>query len=101
MTECFDARPQTIPNLVILICLELAGVSGVVGSVILGPRKPDKVVRSETTVLMTFIGGSMLWVGWFGFNAGSALTAGTHAHLLISIDCSCSVWWRARPCMDI
>ena len=71
----------------ILICIEyLAGVSGFVGSVILGPRKPEKVVRSETTVLMTFIGGSMLWVGWFGFNAGSALTAGTHAHLLMYID---------------
>jgi len=83
---------------VILICIEyLAGVSGVVGSVILGPRKPEKVVRSETTVLMTFIGGSMLWVGWFGFNAGSALTAGKSAGMAmlvthIAASTTCFFW---------
>jgi Amt family ammonium transporter len=53
-----------------------AGVTGVVGSIILGSRKEDIDVRSEQTILMTFVGGCFLWFGWFGFNAGSVLTAG-------------------------
>jgi len=34
---------------------------------------------------MTMIGASMLWVGWFGFNAGSALTAGTAAGMAMLV----------------
>ena len=57
----------------------LSGVTGAVGSVILGPRKLDETLRSDHTTLLTFIGGSLLFIGWFGFNAGSAFTAGTSA----------------------
>jgi Amt family ammonium transporter len=53
------------------------GVSGLVGSLILKPRKSVyQEDRSDLTKLLTFIGGAMLWVGWFGLNAGSAMSAG-------------------------
>lgn len=68
----------------------VSGVSGVVGSVILGPREHDAVVRSEHTELLTFIGGSLLWVGWFGFNAGSALTAGGSAGMAMLVTHICA-----------
>merc|ERR1712127_300156 len=48
----------------------VSGVSGVVGSMILGPRDQDFTSRSEHTELLTFIGGSLLWVGWFGSRRG-------------------------------
>jgi len=75
----------------------VAGITGMVGSVILGPRRPHVEDRSEHTVLMTFIGGCFLWVGWFGFNAGSALTAGTRAGMAMLIThlaaATCSFTW--------
>ena len=63
----------------------VSGVSGVVGSMILGPRQQDNTVRTEHTELMTFIGGCLLWVGWFGFNAGSALAAGGSAGMAMLV----------------
>ena len=68
----------------------LSGVSGVVGSIILGAREQDNTPRSEATILLTFIGGSLLWVGWFGFNAGSALTAGTSAGMAMLVTHICA-----------
>jgi len=68
----------------------VAGVTGLVGSVILGPRKPHVDERSEHTVLMTFIGGCLLWMGWFGFNCGSAYTAGTNAGMALLITQLCA-----------
>jgi Amt family ammonium transporter len=35
--------------------------------------------------VLTFIGASMLWVGWFGFNAGSAVTAGLQAGMAMTV----------------
>jgi Amt family ammonium transporter len=64
---------------------------------ILGQREQDVTVRSEHTELMTFIGGALLWVGWFGFNAGSALSAGGTAGMafLVTHICAatCSFAW--------
>ena len=34
---------------------------------------------------MVMVGASMLWVGWFGFNAGSALTAGSDASMALLV----------------
>ncbi len=57
-----------------------AGVSALVIAAILGPRDgfPDHV-QPPHAPWMVMIGAAMLWVGWFGFNAGSALSAGTDA----------------------
>ena len=63
-----------------------SGVSGLVGSVILGPRKSFKSGEAPAhNVLLTFIGASLLWVGWFGFNAGSALAAGSGAGMAMLV----------------
>jgi Amt family ammonium transporter len=57
-----------------------SGVSALVCALYLGKRKdfPSEAFRPHSMVL-SFIGACMLWVGWFGFNAGSALTAGSLA----------------------
>jgi Amt family ammonium transporter len=53
-----------------------AGVSALVLAVVLGPRRGfPRDIRPPHNPGMTVIGACMLWVGWFGFNAGSALTA--------------------------
>src|SRR5581483_7770305 len=57
-----------------------SGISALVCAIYLGNRMgyPDKPMPSHSLVL-SFIGACMLWVGWFGFNAGSALSAGSLA----------------------
>ena len=53
-----------------------AGVSALVLAVVLGPRRGfPRDIRPPHNPGMTVIGACMLWVGWFGFNAGSALAA--------------------------
>jgi Amt family ammonium transporter len=56
-----------------------AAVAGLVGAFVVGKRIGyGKESMAPHNLVMTMIGGSMLWVGWFGFNAGSALeSAGT------------------------
>ena len=59
-----------------------AGVSGLVGCLILGKRIGYlKEALAPHSLTMTLIGTGLLWVGWFGFNAGSALGAGAGAGL--------------------
>jgi Amt family ammonium transporter len=51
-----------------------AGIAGLVGAIILGPRLGyGKEAMAPHSLVMTMIGASLLWVGWFGFNAGSNL----------------------------
>jgi len=53
-----------------------AGIAGLVACLMCGKRKGfGKEQITPHNVPMTVIGASMLWVGWFGFNAGSALAA--------------------------
>ena len=53
-----------------------AGVAGLVAAIVLGKRKGyGKTVMPPHNLTYTIIGASMLWVGWFGFNAGSELAA--------------------------
>ena len=53
-----------------------AGVAALVLCMVLGPRKGyPKEPMAPHNLTMTFMGTAMLWVGWFGFNAGSALGA--------------------------
>jgi Amt family ammonium transporter len=59
-----------------------AGVSALVAALILGkrigyPREP----MAPHSMTLTFVGTGLLWVGWFGFNAGSALEANGSAAL--------------------
>jgi Amt family ammonium transporter len=57
-----------------------SGVSGLVACIMLGKRKGHGVLKYNPHHLpMIFIGAGLLWFGWFGFNAGSALTSGTLA----------------------
>ncbi|WP_315761537.1 ammonium transporter [Sphingomonas sp. Y38-1Y] len=59
-----------------------AGVSALVGALILGPRLGyKKEIMAPHSLTMTLIGTGLLWVGWFGFNAGSALEANGSAAL--------------------
>ena len=59
-----------------------AGVAGLVGAFMLGKRIGlGKESMSPHSLTMTMIGASMLWFGWFGFNAGSALEANGSAAL--------------------
>jgi len=54
-----------------------AGVTGLVGALYLGARRgyPQSAMHPSNLV-MTLIGAGLLWVGWFGFNAGSSVESG-------------------------
>ncbi|MDO8361067.1 MAG: ammonium transporter [Devosia sp.] len=53
-----------------------AGVAGLVAAIVLGPRKEFmKEPIPPHNLTFTFVGACLLWVGWFGFNAGSNLEA--------------------------
>ncbi|MGE3142428.1 MAG: ammonium transporter [Hyphomonadaceae bacterium] len=53
-----------------------AGISGLMGALILGPRLGYRTEQMPPhSLVMTLIGAGLLWVGWFGFNAGSNLEA--------------------------
>ena len=54
-----------------------AGVSGLVAAIYLGARRGfPKTSMPPSNMVMTMIGGGLLWVGWFGFNAGSSVASG-------------------------
>jgi Amt family ammonium transporter len=59
-----------------------AGVAGLMCAIMLGPRKETGPAHN---MVLTFIGASLLWVGWFGFNAGSAVTAGMQAGMAMLV----------------
>lgn len=54
-----------------------AGISGLVAALYLGARRgyPYQVIRPNNMVI-TMLGAGLLWVGWFGFNAGSSVSSG-------------------------
>ncbi len=57
-----------------------SGVSALVTALYLGKRLDyPKTPMPPHSVVLSFVGAALLWVGWFGFNAGSALGAGTLA----------------------
>ncbi len=63
-----------------------AGVAGLVLAKVVGPRRgyPGSQMMPDNLVL-TVIGAGLLWVGWFGFNGGSALAAdGAAAHAFVT-----------------
>ena len=59
-----------------------AGIAGLVGALMIGKRVGyKKDIMAPHSMTMTMIGASLLWVGWFGFNAGSNLEANAYAGL--------------------
>ncbi len=59
-----------------------AAVAGLVGAYVIGKRIGlGRESMAPHSLTMTMVGASLLWVGWFGFNAGSALEAGDVAAL--------------------
>lgn len=77
-----------------------AGVSAIVLAIILKKRKgfPDQAHPPHNPG-MVFIGAAMLWVGWFGFNAGSQLSAGGSAGMTMLVThlsaCTAGLVWSA------
>lgn len=63
-----------------------AGVSALVIAVMLGSRKgfPEKILPPHAP-WMVMVGASLLWVGWFGFNAGSAVAADQNAGMAMLV----------------
>ena len=59
-----------------------AGIAGLVGAYVMGKRVGyGRESMAPHNLTFTMVGASLLWVGWFGFNAGSALEAGDAAAL--------------------
>ncbi len=63
-----------------------AGVTSLVIAMMLGPRRGfPRALMAPHNMTMAFTGASMLWVGWFGFNGGSALTANGDAGMAMMV----------------
>lgn len=52
-----------------------SGVAALAGAMFLGKRQDQKVSHAPANIPFVILGASMLWLGWFGFNAGSSLAA--------------------------
>jgi len=63
-----------------------AGIAGLVAALLIGPRRgfPTTAMPPHNLTL-TVVGASMLWVGWFGFNAGSELAANNTAGMAMTV----------------
>lgn len=79
-----------------------SGVAGLVAALVMG-RSYDYDERQSTpaNIVMSLIGTGLLWVGWFGFNAGSALTAGASAGMAMLVTntaagCAALAWMFAE-----
>jgi Amt family ammonium transporter len=99
---CLDFAGGTVVHIT-------SGVSALVCALYLGPRIGyPKQAMPPHSVVLSFIGACLLWVGWFGFNAGSALSAGalatsafvaTHfGAAAATVGWSAAEWWkRGKP----
>lgn len=77
-----------------------SGVSGLVLSIIIGSRHGYRKVSYRThNIPFVVLGGAILWFGWFGFNAGSALAAdglAVHAFMTTNTSAACAMLsWMA------
>ena len=84
---CFDFAGGTVVHIT-------SGVSALVCALYLGKRLGYQVEPMKPhSLVLSFIGACLLWVGWFGFNAGSALSAGSlasSAFLATHLGASCA-----------
>ncbi len=88
-----------------------AGVAGIVGAYMIGKRIGyGKEAMPPNNLPLTMIGASLLWTGWFGFNAGSALEANNSAALafintFLATACAVLAWtfaewmFKSKPSM--
>ena len=88
-----------------------AGIAGLVGAYLIGKRIGfGREALTPHNLPMTMIGAALLWVGWFGFNAGSALEAGNSATLafvntFLATACAVLAWtfgewlFKGKPSM--
>src|SRR6185503_7099243 len=58
------------------------GIAGLMCALCLGKRRDTGPGHN---MVLTFIGAGLLWVGWFGFNAGSAVSAGVQAGMAMAV----------------
>jgi Amt family ammonium transporter len=90
-----------------LVVHTTAGISSLVIAYFLGRRKGfPKMAHPPHSPVLAMIGASMLWVGWFGFNAGSALAANGNAAMAMLVTHSsaatatltwmCIDWYKNR-----
>jgi len=87
---------------VVHIC---AGFSALALAIILGPRKgyAEGQTMEAHSIPMVVLGAGLLWFGWFGFNAGSALTSGGLASSAFVATNTAALtwmllsWWDRRP----
>jgi Amt family ammonium transporter len=79
-----------------------AGIAALVGAYVIGKRIGyNKEAMTPHSLTLTMVGASLLWVGWFGFNAGSALEAGgtatlAFANTLIATAAAVLTWMGAE-----
>lgn len=66
-----------------IVVHETAGLAALIVAVVLGPRKHRTTPPHQPGMVM--IGAAMLWVGWFGFNGGSALAANGQAAMALTV----------------
>ena len=85
-----------------LVVHTTAGISSLVIAYFLGRRKGfPKIAHPPHSPVLAMIGASMLWVGWFGFNAGSALAAnGNAAMAMLVTHCSAATATLTWMCID-
>jgi Amt family ammonium transporter len=88
-----------------------AGVAALVAALVLGRRRGfPEVAMAPHSLPLTVLGSGMLWVGWFGFNGGSALAANASAGMAVltthlgaaggALAWMCIEWWRyGKPSM--
>ncbi|MGL1904174.1 MAG: ammonium transporter [Fibrobacterales bacterium] len=63
-----------------------AGISGLAIAIFLGARKGlHRAPMNPNNLVMTLVGAGLLWVGWFGFNAGSAVSSGLDAARALTV----------------
>src|SRR5579883_1973559 len=66
--------------------LDFAGVAGLVAALVIGKRRGYGVERFVPhNLVLSVLGASLLWVGWFGFNAGSATAANASAAMAMAV----------------
>ncbi|EHI49754.1 ammonium transporter [SAR116 cluster alpha proteobacterium HIMB100] len=62
-----------------------AGTAAIVAALVIGRRRNFPSTQPPHSPILTMIGACMLWVGWFGFNGGSALAAGQNAAMALLV----------------
>ncbi len=68
-----------------------AGIAGLVAALVLGKRHGyGHTIMAPHNLTLSLIGAALLWVGWFGFNAGSAVAAGSSAGMAMLVTQICT-----------